>query len=202
MTRQSQELNEPDLAGNYTARDYLRWTFEGMVELIRGRIYKMSPAPRIDHQKCVGKLYTRFDSFFAGRPCEVFLSPVDVYLVTPGQEKEDTGNVVQPDLVIVCDNTKVRELGIVGSPDMVIEVLSPSTAKKDASAKLELYQEFGIREYWMVSYREKLIFDYVLNKAGKYEIKTTFTDEGVASPAIFPEIKIELSEIFSGLLEA
>ncbi len=193
------KAEEPDLAGTYSARDYFSWTFEGLVELIKGKIHKMTPAPATDHQRLVGRLYSCLTAPLAGRQCEVWLSPFDVYLVKPGEDYRETRNIVEPDLCIVCDPDKIRKFGCVGSPDFIIEILSPSTAAKDAGAKLQLYEEYGVKEYWMVSYTEKLVFVNILNDQGNYVPEKPKTASSIISPRDFPEVKIDLKTLFKNL---
>ena len=197
--KERSEVKEPDLAGTYTASDYLSWTFDGLMELIRGKIHKMSPAPASNHQRLVGRLHANLYSRLTGKTCEVWLSPFDVYLVKPGEDYRETGNIVEPDLCVICDPGKVREFGCVGSPDFIIEILSPSTAKKDAGSKLRLYEEYGVKEYWMISYIEKLVFVNVLNAEGTYITEKPKTVEDTISPKAFPGIKVDLASLFADL---
>src|SRR5687768_7565222 len=132
------KAEEPDLSGSYTAKDYMKWTFEGLVELIRGKIYKMSPAPTSRHQRILIKLLVTFEKLVQNGPCTLFIAPFDVYLVKPGQHYKETRNVIQPDICIICEKEKIREFGCVGSPDLLVEILSPSTASKDLKQKYEL----------------------------------------------------------------
>ncbi|MEX2589780.1 MAG: Uma2 family endonuclease, partial [Chitinophagales bacterium] len=109
-------VNEPDLSGTYTAADYLQWKMEEFAELIRGKIFKMSPAPTINHQRIAKKFLMNLEVFFTNTPCELFFAPVDVYLVKPGQHYKKTKNIVEPDLCVVCDESKLKDFGCVGAP--------------------------------------------------------------------------------------
>lgn len=115
------QLN-PD--GEYTYWDYLKWQFEERVELIRGKIFKMSPAPGSLNQRVSFKLGVALDKCFQGKSCSIFAAPFDVRLPIPSAKKDTT--VVQPDLCVICDPTKIDERGCKGAPDLVIEIVSPA----------------------------------------------------------------------------
>ena len=142
----------------YTIRDYRAGKEGEYFELIDGVVYDMSPAPRVEHQRIAGEIFGSLYNFLKGKPCEVFSAPIDVYFA----ENEDEDTVVQPDIIVVCDPGKVREHGIVGAPDVVAEVLSPSTAVYDLTHKLRLYQSKGVPEYWVVSGEKRTVFRYTL----------------------------------------
>ncbi len=187
---------EPDTSRTYTARDYLEWTFEGLYELIRGKVYKMSPAPGADHQRISRKLSRKFFNFFKeGHQCEAFNSPIDVFLVKPGQDWKDTKVILEPDLCVICDSTKIHERGCIGSPDFVLEILSPSTLKRDHREKFSLYEEYAVPEYWIVDPSNKCIIRNLL-KNGKFEIQRAAFAEEVISPQQFPDLKIAVADIF------
>ncbi len=137
----------------YTLDDYRSWPDNERWELINGKAYAMSPSPRIWHQRLVGKLYLSLSVYVSdansrsGRSCEPFIAPIDVFLTGP-DEAEDT--VVQPDILVVCDPDKIHEDGIHGAPDLVVEILSPSTAARDLEDKKALYERHGVGEYWIV----------------------------------------------------
>lgn len=150
----------------YTLEDWKTW--DGRWELIHGVAYDMSPAPTTVHQKLVGSLYFQIRSSFeeakhgsGGGECEVFVSPLDVFL-SPGQ-------VVQPDLVVVCDPSKIALRGIEGAPDLVVEVLSPSTAGKDWSHKRWAYEAAKVLEYLIVDPEEQVAELLRLDTEGHYQ---------------------------------
>jgi len=192
------QVEEPDPAGTYTASDYLNWTFEGLVELIRGKIYKMSPTPNLKHQRIAGLLYEQLCPVFKGHPCGLWIAPTDVYLVHPGEDYKKTHNIVEPDLFVVCDKSKLRSFGCVGAPDFIIEILSPSTSKKDIRFKRELYEEYGVKEYWMIQVTDRLV---IVNRLedGKYVTQRPYTVGNILSPQQFPELRIDLEKLFKGV---
>ncbi len=194
-------VNEPDMSRTYTARDYLEWTFEGLYELILGKVYKMSPAPSADHQRISRKLSRKFFNFFEeGHRCEAFNSPIDVFLVKQGQDWKDTKIILEPDLCVICDSSKIHPQGCIGSPDFVLEILSPSTSKRDHREKFSLYEEYGVPEYWIVDPFNKCIIRNIL-KEDKYEIQRAAFAEEVISPQQFPDLKITVEDVFEGIGE-
>jgi len=111
----------------------------------------MSPAPRRGHQKLVGALFVQLDAFFADKPCEPYIAPIDVFLPKGDESLADIDRVVQPDLLVVCDPAKLIDEGIRGAPDFIIEILSPGTALYDQTEKRILYEAVGVQEYWIVN---------------------------------------------------
>ena len=199
-TGRPEKAEEPDLTGTYTAADFINWKVDELMELIRGKVYRMTPSPSAWHQRIFSDLYTQMiKTAELRKECRVWQAPLDVYLVHPGQDFRETSNVVEPDLFIVCDPSKIHTRGCIGTPDFVVEILSPSTRKKDSSLKLELYEEYGVPEYWMISPMEKMILRYQLNEKGKYEHRPAITEEGVVSPRDFPSMKIDLEELFKDI---
>lgn len=165
-------MNEAIIAGTsprsydryFTYGDYRTWPEAERWEIIGGQSWAMSPAPSRSHQRLLGILYAQMEAFFSGKACIPHIAPVDVCL--PSRESEmaidDIDDVVQPDAFVVCDPAKLREAGIVGAPDFIIEVLSPSTAMKDQSEKRILYERNGVREYWVVNPKTLEVFIYSL----------------------------------------
>lgn len=134
----------------YTYGDYRQWQGDERFELIDGEAVLMSPAPRIRHQRVLGTLYRQIADFLDASPCEVLLAPVDVRLPKAGEPDDEVTTVVQPDLVVVCDSTRIDDLGVRGAPDLVVEILSPATAGRDEILKRDLYERSGVREYWLI----------------------------------------------------
>ncbi len=190
------ELDQLDLNKQYTYADYMKWKFDERVELIHGWIKKMSPAPRMLHQLVEGNLYFLIYKFFNQGNCKVFNSPFDVRLQKTNSDHKGITTVIQPDICVVCDNAKLDDAGCLGAPDLIVEILSPSTAQKDRHDKFDLYQENGVKEYWIVEATDQAIEIFTLVK-GKYE-RTDFQEygEGKVSSTLFPELTIVLSEAF------
>jgi Uma2 family endonuclease len=195
------KVEEPDLTGTYNYADYLSWTWDEMVELINGKIYKMSPAPNTAHQKVSGELHLQIAYFLKGKKCKVFHAPFDVRLPNSNSEtdNEKVTTVVQPDLCVICDPKKIDEKGCLGAPDWIIEILSPHTSAKDLNQKFDVYEKSGVKEYWVVHPFEQTILVYIL-ESGKYKAThRPFVKGDKLSPITLPELSIDLEEVFEGL---
>lgn len=194
------EVKEPiteygalDLSKRYTFSDYLNFQFKERVELIRGWIYAMSPAPKKVHQRISIKLVSNFLIIEKKGNCEVFHAPFDVRLPIPSEEKQYT--VVQPDICVFCDpDSKTDELGGIAAPDLIVEILSINK-KHDTVTKFELYAEAGVPEYWIVDPDDQTIIIYTLQN-GQYAGSRLFQDELIIQSKSFPQIKFETSAIF------
>lgn len=183
-----------DLSKSYTYSDYLKWEFSERVELIKGKVFMMSPAPRRIHQQVSRDLSYEIQKVVKATHCELFVAPFDVRLVKEVDDQEVI-NVVQPDLCVICDPEKLDEMGCLGAPDLVIEILSPSTSKKDAQTKYKLYQEFDVKEYWLVNTADHLVtvFDLI---DGTFALRKIFAkDDEVESKAVQGLI-VNLGEVF------
>lgn len=190
-------ISQLDPRGNYTYADYLTWRFEQMVELIQGQLFILSPAPANRHQAISSHLLTKILPYFEKHSCNIYHAPFDVRLVKGKKTDKEITTVVQPDICIICDESKIDEKGCLGSPDWIIEILSPSTAKKDYNEKYNLYQENGVKEYWIVNPDANCMHQYVLNNSGlQYDEAGFFTKQDKVSPALFPELIIELEFVF------
>ncbi len=187
-------LKEP--SAEYTVQDYLSWQFDEMVELIRGKVFRMSPGPQTKHQRVSGFLFNKIYNLTRQKTCEVFHAPFDVYLPIKHPKTGKPNTVVQPDITVICDPDKIKEHGCVGSPDMVIEIISPSTRKKDIQIKHELYEECGINTYWLVFPKEEIIEVFELDEHGKYKRVGGFSDDDELTPGLFPGLSILVSKVF------
>ena len=189
------QVQEPDMSGTYTARDYVSWKTDELMELIRGKIFKMTPSPLTKHQRVTAKLHLLL-AHRVNLPCEVFLAPWDVYLIHPGENWKETKNIFQPDLCIVCNKEKIHDRGCIGAPELVVEILSPSTASKDVGLKRDLYEEYGVKELWMVHPSEGTITVHVLEN-GKYRILPLNVKGQTLQSPTFPDLKVNLDEVFA-----
>jgi Uma2 family endonuclease len=167
----------------FTLDQWRSWPQDEHWELIDGIAYAMSPAPRIPHQNFAGEIFYSLRWFLEGKPCHPFMAPADVYLTDDSEDGADT--VVQPDVMVVCDEGKVQDDGIHGAPDFVAEVLSESTAYKDWNIKKALYERSGVREYWLVSTETGSVFCYVL-KDGHYGPVTEILRGGPVESTALP----------------
>ncbi len=194
------KVKEPDLSGTYTYADYMTWEWDQLSELIHGKIFKMSPAPSSKHQWISGNLFVSLSNYLKGKKCKAFPAPFDVRLPGPSQKKgdQDIVTVVQPDICVICDLSKIDERGCIGAPDLIIEILSKYTSTKDITLKFEIYEEAGVKEYWVVHPEEQTILVYDLDRNGKYKGNLKpFVKTDTISPALFPDLNINLGEVFS-----
>lgn len=184
-----------DLSKLYTYANYLTWRFNERVELIKGKIFKMSPAPARRHQAIAVRIVSDFEHFLRRKMCKVYPAPFDVRLPSNANDKNPY-TVVQPDICVICDSNKLDDKGCFGAPDLIVEILSPFTSAKDTSEKFELYQEHGVGEYWIVDPSNNVIDIFLLDNVGKYQLKGKYNVKHCICPQLFPELKINLTEVF------
>lgn len=183
----------------FTYADYTRWELDERerFELIHGQPMAMSPAPSDSHQRIAGELYRQLANYFLDHSdCQVRFAPFDVLLPENEEADDLVSTVVQPDIVVVCDPSKLKEKGCVGAPDLVIEIVSPSTGKRDHTVKLELYEKAGVREYWIVQPTEQIILAREALSGQFQAPRVLSADQDPVAPAIFPECRLELARIF------
>lgn len=194
------DINDLDLTKRYTYSDYLTWQFDEMVELIRGQVFRMSPAPLSAHQLISMEISGQIYDYLKGEKCKVVTAPFDVRLPLPADKQTDTkiDTVVQPDICVICDLSKIDRRGCLGAPDWIIEILSKSTSKKDMTDKFDVYQNAGVKEYWGVHPETEMVSAFVLNENGIYEqVRTTpFVNTESVPVHIFPGFEIVLEDIF------
>jgi Uma2 family endonuclease len=175
----------------FTYEDYITWDTDERYELIDGVPYLMSPAPTRTHQSILVALTRKFANYLNDKSCNVYISPIDVRLNPEGED--DT--VVQPDLVVVCDESKEDEHGIVGAPDLVLEILSPYTASYDMGEKLDKYIESGVKEYWIVDPDSRSVRVYIRKEDLSFEINK-YGSEATVPVAILSGLQIDMKEVF------
>ena len=181
----------------YTYGDYLHWPEGERWEIIDGVPYDMSPAPSDRHQIVSRELSFQLVAHLRGKPCQVFSAPFDVILPEAGEKEEDAETVVQPDIMVICDRTKITRRGCIGAPDLVIEILSPSTAAKDKNEKKALYEYAGVSELWIVDPDKKMVTVYLRNENKRYNLPKTYDNEDTPTVHILPGMKIDLSLVFA-----
>ncbi len=180
----------------FTYGDYANWPEDERWELIEGYAYNMSPAPSRRHQQISRDLGVQIVNFLADKSCEVYFAPFDVRLPEADEPDEDIETVVQPDMVVVCDKSKLDEKGCRGAPDLIIEILSPFTAPKDMKIKLALYEKHGVKEYWVVHPIDNIVMVFKLGKNKKYGKPEVYTEEDKIKTTILDGLEIELKKVF------
>lgn len=184
-------------ADRYTYADYLTWEDDQRWELIDGEAFCMSPGPNRVHQKWLGELFVQFHAYLEGKPCEVYIAPFDVRLPEHSNASdEDTITVVQPDLMVICDRNKLDDRGVKGAPDLVVEIISPSTAKRDITTKYELYQRHGVKEYWLMYPNDRMLLVYRLSEAGKYASPLVFGEADSVQVQLLGDLEVDMSTVF------
>jgi Uma2 family endonuclease len=175
----------------FTYADYCKWDDGKRWELIDGVAYAMSPAPLQVHQELVLAFGSLINTFLKGKPCKVFIAPFDVRLNAAG---DDDDTVVQPDISVVCDSSKLDGKGCNGAPDFIIEILSPSMTKHDKITKFNAYQRAGVREYWIVDPVDGTVAVYIL-KNGQYNV-AMYSDADSAPVSVLEGLTINFAEVF------
>ncbi|MEN1988159.1 Uma2 family endonuclease [Paenibacillus hubeiensis] len=185
-------MAKPDPNGIYSFEDWLSW--EGSWEWINGRAHDLSPAPASLHQFVVGELHFSLRTFFRNDACMVFTAPFDVFLSESGQF-DSPDHVVQPDLSVVCSKEQISRQGCSGAPSLIIEVLSPSTALKDFNEKFNLYQKYGVGEYWIVDPGNRTVHVYTLEE-GSYQSRQLYAEQDLIQSVLYPGLNIPLPSLF------
>jgi len=188
-----------DLTKRYTYADYLTWMDDVRRELIDG-IVSLMAGTSINHGKVGKNLIWRLESIVRSNKatCEVFYAPIDVCLPQNGETGNDKiYTVVQPDIFIVCDHAKLEDGRCLGAPDMIIEILSPSNRKKDLVTKFLLYQNAGVREYWIADPRLKAVTAHILQDNGEYSDGDLYISGEKVPVHIFDGFLINVDEIFN-----
>lgn len=189
------DVSQLDPNKTYSYADYLTWRFDDMVELIKGKLFINSPAPASRHQLIASNLHRDISNHFRKHACQSYFAPFDVRLVKGRKEDTEIFTVVQPDICVICDLSKIDARGYAGAPDLVIEIISPSTAKKDIDYKYKLYEEYGVKEYWIVFPDSNALDQYYLSE-GRYERKDVYVNGQSFYSTAFPDLLINLEEIF------
>ena len=180
----------------YTYKDYLTFEENERIEIIEGEIYNMSPAPSRIHHKILMEISAEIRNYIKSNkgPCEVYPAPFDVILKNDDEEALDSKNIVQPDISVICDRNKLTDKGCTGSPDMIVEVVSPYNPNNDCVRKLNLYDNFKVKEYWIVNPMNKNIFVYTLTDKG-YEAPMVYTFKDKVKVNIYDDLEIDFSTL-------
>lgn len=194
---QENEVHEPDMAygGLYSYADYLKWTIQERFELIKGKVFRMSLAPNRMHQLISGNIFLEIGNYLRHKPCKVFAAPFDVRLATRQVDDAHVYTVVQPDICVICNPEKLDDNGAIGAPDIVIEILSPGNNTKELRKKYEVYEESGVKEYWVVSPQDKTFLVYRL-EAGRFRASRLMTIGDIITTGILPGFTLDLATVF------
>jgi len=185
--------------GRYSYADYLSWQMDEMVELIKGKVFRSAAAaPRRIHQEISGKVFYRLFKFLEKHPCKVYEAPFDVRLPVKSKKNEDIDTVVQPDICVICDTSKLDDLGCIGAPDLIVEILSPGSNKKELKNKYEVYEESGVLEYWIIHPDEQTVISYTLEQ-GKYVPSRLMTSGDVIRSVSISGFQLDLHYVFKDL---
>jgi Uma2 family endonuclease len=181
----------------YSYADYLTWKFDEYVELIRGKISRMG-APLRAHQFASSNIFGELYVFLKNHQCHVYAAPFDVRLhnFKKSAKDKDVKTVVQPDICVVCDLSKLDKRGCVGAPDLIVEILSKGTQKKDYSEKLELYEQNLVKEYWIVSPQDRILMAFDLNENNKYQFRKVYTDDEKVPSSVLEGFELDMNKVF------
>ncbi len=189
-----------DLNKRYSYADYLTWMDDKRRELYDGFIKLMTPAPSRMHQKISTNLTSIFWLFLKTKTCEVYHAPADVRFPKDAKRTADKQvyTVLQPDIFIVCDPSKLDSRGCLGAPDLIIEIISAKNSKRDLKDKFEIYQEHGVKEYWIVNPNDENVNVFVLGESRKYQLKGMYAEDDKIPVNIFDgDLKVDLTEVFT-----
>jgi Uma2 family endonuclease len=189
-------ISDLDLNGTYSYADYLQWQFEETIELIKGKVARMSPAPKRIHQKASLNFVPQMITFFKNHLCEIYFAPFDVRLPKNSNDSDKKIlTVLQPDICVVCDLSKLDDNGCNGAPDLIIEITSKSTRQRDFQLKYSVYEEAGVFEYWIAEPIEKVIYQNFMID-GKYELVAILGEGEILKSRHFPGLEIPVSDVF------
>jgi Uma2 family endonuclease len=184
--------------GRYSYEDYLKWQIDDMVELIKGKVFKMAAAPKRRHQEILLKIASQLYYLLDNKACKAFIAPFDVRLPVHSKKNEDIHTVVQPDICVVCDRSKLDDAGCIGAPDLILEILSPGNNQKELQNKYEVYEESGVKEYWIIHPDEQTLLIYSLGEVG-YIPSRLFTLGDMVASGCIGGFRLDLAELFQDL---
>lgn len=179
----------------YTYQEYLSWPEGEQYELVDGVAYAKNPAPSYGHQKLSLEIARQLGNQLLRRECQVFAAPFDVKLTGPDQD--DAPTVVQPDIMVGCDPERFNSRGHLGAPDLIVEIVSPDSGIVDRKRKFALYEQHGVREYWIVDEEERVVEVYLLDKGGRYSRRGAYGPEETLSATAVSELSVDLRLVFS-----
>ena len=181
----------------YTYSDYLAYPEGERIEIIEGHIHNMAAAPSRKHQDIISQLLIEIGSYIKSNkgPCKVYPAPFDVILKNDDEEAANSKNVIQPDISVICDKNKLTDKGCTGAPDMIIEVVSPFNPNSDYIRKLNLYDQYKVREYWIVNPMEETILVYRLDENNQYAAPKAYTFKDKIKVGIYDNLEIDFDSL-------
>jgi len=191
-----ESIDDLDFSKTYTYADYYSWKFEERVELFKGNVHLMGVNPGTNHQQVLGNIACELGNFLEGKETEVLTAPLDVRLVDKSIKDEDITTIVQPDIIVFCDKNTLDDRGGIGSPSIVVEILLHGKNDKEIKLKFDLYEEFGIKEYWIVRLDEQSLTQYILNEKGKYVGKRPLTAGDIVTTELIPDFRLAMTDVF------
>lgn len=179
---------------NYTYADYLTYEENERIEILDGQIYNMAPAPSRIHQYLIMEIAAEIRNYIKSNkgPCEVYPAPFDVILKDSNEDVMSALTVVQPDISVICDKNKLTDKGCTGSPDFIVEIVSPYNPSNDYVRKTYLYEKYGVREYWIVNPMKRAILVYTLDNGG-YDMPVTYSFNDKVKVSIYNDLEIDFS---------
>jgi len=201
------------LEERYTYGDYKSWDDNLRWELIDGEAFCMTPGPGVIHQSLSAELAAELRIYFKGKECRVLAAPLDVVLSKGNEPEDEIDTVVQPDIMIICDKSKIRYNGIKGAPDVIIEILSPSSTRRDLDDKFRLYERAGVKEYVIVDPLNRIIYAHRRDSEGptsndlsslsggdkRFAFRKVYGADDVLEFGLFPDLKIPLSSVWGDI---
>ena len=191
MTRLPKKQDKP-----YTYSDYLTWDEREKWELLNGVAY-MQAAPSWQHQNISAELLTQLRNYFRDKQCSAFSAPFDVRLPENKKSDEESTTVLQPDIVVICDKSKLKDTGYFGVPVLIIEIVSPASSKMDKLYKFNKYEQAGVKEYWIVEPDYKVISVFKLKSNKKYGRPDNYSEDDTITVKSFTDLVIDLKDVFS-----
>ncbi len=193
------KFEDLDPLATYSFADYLTWKFQERVEIIKGKLSKMA-MPSEKHQRISGSVYRIFANYLYKKSCRVYHPPFDVRLEKPPHQRKLTDKsiftVVQPDITVVCDLSKIDTKGCFGAPDLIIEILSPSTGSKDLKEKKAVYEFAEVPEYWVIHPQDETVAVYILSDQKKYVIDNIYASTDSIKSHVFKDLDVDLKDVF------
>ncbi len=189
------KLEDIDLSLTYSYSNYLTWLFDDRVELVKGKVYKMSGSAR-RHQQVSIYIASMLFNLLLRKTCKVYSAPFVVRFYKGSKADQDIYTILQPDFCVICDEAKLDDKGCIGAPDIVIEILSPGNNKIELLHKYSIYEEFGVKEYWVASPGEMTLLKYNINEEGKYLPSKLFTLSEKMYSEVLPGFELDLNAVF------